>query len=553
MTFTDAACEVLRMSGKPLHYKEITEIAIEKNLLSHVGKSPEVTMGARLAATLKKGGDENPLVRVKPGVFALREWDDDTIKRGLDALRQNGKKDDGDDEEPVTANGSDDEAVVATEPAEIAVFAPPPAPPPLLFDPPPTPPAYRPPPLAQRAPAPITPARAEMISFDDDDDLPPAPDEAMRAEIAAGAAEVFAEEDDDDQPILGRPADEEPEPGGEGRRRRRRRRRRGSRGNEQEGERPQGGGGGMPTFTATPAFDASDEPTPRGPQVIEVSGGEGPALDALAGRDLSDAVAAILQTFDRTVGAVSLRQICETAQRRGRLGGDIQVTQAQIAAAVRADNARRYSAGMRPRFRMAGGRVGLTDWLLDGELARFEREALSAIGRYRDAARRAFARKCAELPGHAFVELSLLVLERVGVTKLRPVKFPGASGAEAHFTGVLHAPAGQLAGQLGLGEGVRLGIVVRKDGRDLGRERVTELRGSAHHYDGATMGWILTSGQVLSGAREEATSPGGVMPVTILDGGAIAKLCEEYAVAVVRAEHPICIPDVDLFEALRSS
>src|SRR5215813_14431684 len=75
MTFTEAAAEVLRLAGKPLHYKEITELAIEKNLLSHVGKSPEVTMGARLAALLKKEDKENPIVRVKPGVFALREWE----------------------------------------------------------------------------------------------------------------------------------------------------------------------------------------------------------------------------------------------------------------------------------------------------------------------------------------------------------------------------------------------------------------------------------------------------------------------------------------------
>ena len=75
MTFTEAAAEVLRIAGKPLHYKEITELAIEKNLLSHVGKSPEVTMGARLAALLKKEDDDNPIVRVKPGVFALREWE----------------------------------------------------------------------------------------------------------------------------------------------------------------------------------------------------------------------------------------------------------------------------------------------------------------------------------------------------------------------------------------------------------------------------------------------------------------------------------------------
>src|SRR6476619_3166280 len=90
MTFTDAAAEVLRLVGKPLHYKEITDIAIEKNLLSHVGKSPDVTMGARLAATLKKDSPENRLVRVKPGVFALREWDEKTIKAGLE--KKGGKK-----------------------------------------------------------------------------------------------------------------------------------------------------------------------------------------------------------------------------------------------------------------------------------------------------------------------------------------------------------------------------------------------------------------------------------------------------------------------------
>ena len=83
MTFTEAAAQVLRLVGKPLHYKEITDVAIEKNLLSHVGKSPEVTMGARLAALVKKGEKDNPLVRVKPGVFALREWDQDTIEKGL--------------------------------------------------------------------------------------------------------------------------------------------------------------------------------------------------------------------------------------------------------------------------------------------------------------------------------------------------------------------------------------------------------------------------------------------------------------------------------------
>src|SRR3954454_5353427 len=93
MTFTEAAAEVLRIAGKPLHYKEITELAIEKNLLSRVGKSPEVTMGARLAALLKKEDKSQPIVRIKPGVFGLREWNEGAKKgkRGKD------KEEDADD------------------------------------------------------------------------------------------------------------------------------------------------------------------------------------------------------------------------------------------------------------------------------------------------------------------------------------------------------------------------------------------------------------------------------------------------------------------------
>src|SRR6202453_3334439 len=81
MTFTEAAAEVLRLAGKPLHYKEITELAIEKNLLSHVGTSPEVTMGARLAAGPQKEEKTPPIGPVKPGVFALRGLNDKKGKR----------------------------------------------------------------------------------------------------------------------------------------------------------------------------------------------------------------------------------------------------------------------------------------------------------------------------------------------------------------------------------------------------------------------------------------------------------------------------------------
>src|ERR1700732_1377607 len=81
MTFIEAAAEVLRQAGKPLHYKEITELAIAKNLLSHVGKTPEVTMSHRLTSAIRKDDKDIPIVKVKPGVFALREWADKKGRR----------------------------------------------------------------------------------------------------------------------------------------------------------------------------------------------------------------------------------------------------------------------------------------------------------------------------------------------------------------------------------------------------------------------------------------------------------------------------------------
>src|SRR5262252_7080467 len=509
MTFTEAAAEVLRLVGKPLHYKEITDLAIEKNLLSHVGKSPEVTMGARLAALLKKSSKDNPLVRVKPGVFALREWDEDTIKAAMNDKTLTS---------PSGARSAQDEAEGGAKAEEDRV-----------------------------APA----GEAEDLpEWEEEEPVERAPDELMRAEMAAAGAELFGEEEDDDQPILGGgdsvpPGGPPSAEGAPGQRRRRRRRR----GRGRTADVPFTGGG-LPSYTVTPAFsegrpppadEAEAAPAPVrvsvGPEVVTSS--DGPALDDLAGRDLSDAVAFWLNTLDRNGGQVSLRQIAETAQRRGRLSGDLQQAQSQVAAAIRADNARRLANGQRVRFRFSGGRVALTDWLLGGELARLEVEAYVAVERYRDASRRALLRKLQELPGHALIEVVLLALDRAGMAQIRAVRRPGMPGGEAHFSAVQRTSYGE----------VKTALVIRRDGREIGRERVADLRGSLHHYGPAAAGWMMTTGQVLSGAREECATPSAA-PISLCDGIGFARLCEDSDVVVVRARMPIALPDVDLLEAL---
>ncbi|MGZ3450922.1 MAG: HTH domain-containing protein [Polyangiales bacterium] len=588
MTFTEAAAEVLRIAGKPLHFKDITQMAIERNLLSHVGKTPDVTMGARLSLQIKKEPD-GEIVRVKPGVFGLKEWEGGKGKRK--------KKAEAEPEAPATEPSATPEeegedaaadqfAALASEVDAAEEEA------------------------REQKRAPSRDTRDEQDEVEESERPPLDAEERMRSQLAATASDLFEEEEDDDQPLFGGP---EPasQPGGGpggppsegGGRRRRRRRRRGkgrdeagpslgspsfapipgAEGEEEEetigvtigderdeqptrraivlervpapnqdrdrdrgerGDRERGGRdrGGRPQEFRTPGFQR-----PQNAGNFDLSGspaleGEG-AIDEFAGRELADVVLAILQTVDRNQGPVPFRAIAEAAQRRGRVAGDLNTATSAIAAATRGDNLRRLAAGQRPRFRFGqGGRVAPTDWVLGSELLRFEQDALLAIERYRDASRRVLSSKLQkDMSGPALVELLLLVLDRIGFKDVRPVRRAGLPGGESHFSAI-HVTAG--------GEEIRTAIVLRRDGREIGRERVIDLRGSLHHYGPASAGWLLTTGQVLSGAREEASAP-GTTPITLFDSVGFARLLEENDIAVVKTKIALAIPDVELLETLR--
>ena len=412
-------------------------------------------------------------------------------------------------------------------------------------------------------------------------------EDALRADLAASGADLFDDEDDDDQPILA-PLNAA---GGAGRGRRRAARppakagrtappataprswgqcagrasrlglrpsARGERGERSGATRSRLAGSCRRASTAwartsSPCGgDARDNgaaprPVVRDRQQIMASGqptgidvplGEG---EELSGRDLADAIAVVLSSFDRNAGPAPIRAVADALIRRGRLQGDPQLAVAQTGASIRADNLRRTANGQRARFRFAtNGRVALTDWSLGGELPRLEAEVVAALDRYREASRRALLRRIQELPGHALIELTLLGLERAGMTNLRPIRRSGSPGGEAHFAAT-HKTGG---------DSIPTAIVIRKDGREIGRERVTDVRGALHHYGPATIGWLVTAGQVLSGAREEAAAPGAA-PVALFDGIALCKLLEEIEFGVVKTRFAVAIPDLELLEALR--
>ena len=73
LDFKSAAGEILREAGRPLHYADITEIALEQGYLDSAGATPQNTMRARLSTDVRDN-PESPFVRTAPGIFGLRGW-----------------------------------------------------------------------------------------------------------------------------------------------------------------------------------------------------------------------------------------------------------------------------------------------------------------------------------------------------------------------------------------------------------------------------------------------------------------------------------------------
>ncbi len=76
MNALDAAYEVLRGAGEPLHYHEITQRMFDRGLWSSAGLTPWDSVNARITVDIKKNGEESRFYRAAPGVFGCREAGD---------------------------------------------------------------------------------------------------------------------------------------------------------------------------------------------------------------------------------------------------------------------------------------------------------------------------------------------------------------------------------------------------------------------------------------------------------------------------------------------
>ena len=72
MDFKAAARKVLEEVGNPLHYTDITEIALDSGYLVSAGLTPQNTMRARLSVNARDNPD-TPFVQTAPGVYGLKD------------------------------------------------------------------------------------------------------------------------------------------------------------------------------------------------------------------------------------------------------------------------------------------------------------------------------------------------------------------------------------------------------------------------------------------------------------------------------------------------
>jgi len=70
-TFASAALQILKEHGTPLHYKAITEEAIEKKLIKASGKTPDQSMFSSLLYDIKNNRTNSKFIRLGEGVFKI--------------------------------------------------------------------------------------------------------------------------------------------------------------------------------------------------------------------------------------------------------------------------------------------------------------------------------------------------------------------------------------------------------------------------------------------------------------------------------------------------
>ena len=517
MTFLEAALEILKRERKPLHYKELTEKAMERKLLTFVGRTPEVTMQTQLTSAVKKAPGA-PFVRVKPGVFGLLRYPEaapepvvvvetavvtseekpaETAEaRGRRRRRGGrGRRRDRRGDEPRVEGAQEEAKGGAVE--------------------------------RQDADGANSPNADEQDGADEPDigSLSAEARAAALAETGVLEGDIEEEDSDLDAGVAG-------EAEGDGK-------------SEQSEDAVahdlQSGSGAAlsESSESTPAPTPDSEPTP-GP--VSTSSATQPSSSASEGsgqggrKVMSPVDAAIEILKGQSPGrGVHVRQIADSAVRRRLIHGEPNEAWRVMRAALASEAKERLRAGLRPRIKSAGsGLFALSRRSPDADLEKAEYVFGEARRALRERTLAALEQRLGELTPASFEAIARVLLQREGFGPATFVK---------RVEGTIYVEALR-------GRGFRPSkclVALRPGVTAAGRRALGELRAGirARNQD---EGLLLLAGRLADDAISEWKQPG--QPIEVVDGPAMAETCVRHGIGVVSAAVAVDLIDADFFAEL---
>jgi len=528
MTFLEAALEILKRERKPLHYKELTEKAMERKLLTFVGRTPEVTMQTQLTSAVKKAPGA-PFVRVKPGIFGLLRYPEAPPEPVVEEVVAEVASEDKPAEKPAEGGeaargrrrrrggrgrrrdhrGDEPRAEGATEGAK-------------------TPTAE-----AQDADG-AGPATTDDQDGAEEPNIGSLSAEARAAALAeTGVLEGDIEDDEselDASAIVEDAGDGRPALAGGGSVQDPGSREPDLHDGETTGAAPEA----RTQTTPPPISDAEPSPGLSTTASGAASSSEGSGQGGRKVMSPVDAAIEILKGQSPGRG-VHVRQIAESAVRRRLVHGEPNEAWRVMRAALASEGKERLRAGLRPRVKSAGsGLFALSRRSPDADLEKAEYVFGEARRALRERTLAALEQRLGELSPASFEAIARVLLQREGFGPATFVK---------RVEGTIYVEALR-------GRGFRPSrclIALRPGMTSAGRRALGELRAGirARNQD---EGLLLLAGRLADDAISEWKQPG--QPIEVVDGPAMAETCVRHGIGVISAAVAVDLIDADFFAEL---
>jgi hypothetical protein len=500
MTFYEAAIEVLRRTGRPLHFKKITEIAVREDLLSHVGREPDETMSKRLEKEVKKN-DQTAIDQKRPGVFQL--LDEERAKEIIERVEQKQKErrersqDDQQAKSSDTSNSSDH----------------------------------------QRSRDTGGDSGNQQSGEDAGSRRQARGSKANKAKKTRKKERSSGPSDDKKRKRSRTRKRTRSDDGGDDQKRRRRRRRSDSDGDDQKKQRQdEDQQQETPKRTRSSSQEGNDTAPPTGTPSVPSSSQthleEGPVR-------LEGIPKAAYKVLDENGGgAIPIDDLAERIfdQKLVKFHTHDPVT--TVKSALANDNQIRADRGHRPLFdHDDAGNWWLTKRALSEDVYQKEQTVLSLTEEIRQASMEQLGDKLRNIAPEALEYLALTLLERLGYYNIKVSK--RSSDGDVFFT------ADWRQGMADVRVCVR---VVTDSNRTLKRDAVDDLRETLDHYS-ASEGVVIHLGDIADQAVDGARLDGEA-PITLFDSETFVELLVKHGIGVETYRSPIVTVDTEFIDAL---